>query len=75
MQTWLNSEVGGAKSQMTQRTVRILKILKFCCVDVEEHWEPTTQTIDFCLGSVELVNDFLNELRSQNCLNIFIPYS
>ena len=63
----LKSEVGGAKSRSktTHITIRILKFLKFCCVDVEEHWERTTQTIDFCLVTVELVNDFLNELRSK----------
>ena len=45
MQTWLNSEVGGAKSRSQTLNPNNRKNI--------EHWEPTTQTIHFCLGSVD----------------------
>ena len=67
LQTWLKSDVGGGKSerQSLQVVVRVLKYLKFCCPDVEDDWEPNLHVIDFCLGSVKSLSDFINELREK----------
>ena len=53
-QQWLRSEVGGGKSigQAMQISVRVLKFMKFCCKDVPDDWNPSDDTLDYCIGSV-----------------------
>ena len=66
-QQWLRSEVGGGKSvgQAMQISVRVPKFMKFCCKDVPDDWNPSDDTLDCCIGSVQLVNDFITELREK----------
>ena len=64
-QEWLRSEVGGGKStsQAMQISVRVRKFMKFCCDDVPDEWNPSDDTLDYCIGSVKLINDFITVLR------------
>ena len=66
-QQWLRSEVCSGKSvgQAMQISVRVLKFMKFCCKDVPDDWNPSDDTLDYCIGSVQLVNDFITELREK----------
>ena len=41
-----------------------MRLLKYR-PDVAEDWETKLQVIDFCLGSMKSLNDFMNELREK----------
>ena len=62
---WLQSDGGGGKSslQSKQICVRVLKYFKYCCEDSDENAELVDNIVDFCLGSVNLLNDFLDWLK------------
>ena len=62
---WLTSPGGGSKSNIQAEQVgcRVLKYLKFCCQDVSKEWEIPESVVDYCLGSVTLISDFINYLK------------
>ena len=64
---WLQSPAGGSKSesQADQIASRFMKFAKFCCDDVSEAWEIPDTVVDYCLGSVTLISDFIEYLREQ----------
>ena len=63
---WLQSPGGGGKpeSQADQTLCRILKYLKFCCKDVEPSWELPETVLDYCLGSLSMLSDFVRHLQN-----------
>ena len=62
---WLQSDGGGGKSELQSRQIciRALKFFKYCCEDSDENAELVENVVDFCLGSVNLLNDFLDWLK------------
>ena len=63
--TWLKSPGGSGKdqSQAEQITTKVLKFAKFCCQDVNCNWDIPVSVIDFCIGSVTMLSDFVDYLR------------
>ena len=43
----------------------MLKYLKFCCDDHSSNWDIPDTVIDYCVGSVSLVSDFLDCLQEK----------
>ena len=64
---WLLSPGGGSKgdAQAEQIGCRVLKYLKFCCPDSESEWEIPTGVVDYCVGSVTLLSDFVEYLKEK----------
>ena len=62
---WLCSPAGGLKSltQADQISCRILKYLKFCCDDVCPSWEIPLTVVDYCVGTVNMISDFIENLK------------
>ena len=62
---WLMSAGGGLKSdvQADQISCRVLKYLKFCCSDSSSAWEIPKTVVDYCIGSVTLLSDFVDHLK------------
>ena len=58
---WLQSPGGGGKgeSQADQLLCKVLKYLKYCCADVSISWDIPESVVDYCLGSVTMISDFL----------------
>ena len=63
--SWLTSPAGGLKSniQAEQISCRVMKYLKFCCQDHNEEWDVPVQVVDYCLGSISLISDFITYLQ------------
>ena len=63
--SWLQSAAGGSKSmiQSDQIRMKLLKFLKFCCREAPENYQVTTETLDYCLGSVKHVSNFSDYLN------------
>ena len=66
-QNWLQSPGGGGKSlnQSEQLSSKVLKYTKFCCEDVSPTWELPPTVIDYCIGSVSMMADFINQLQEK----------
>ena len=66
--SWICSAGGGGKdfNQADQMCVKILKFCKFCCRDFEDTEELTRTTLEYCIGSVDLIQKFLIHLE-ENC--------
>ena len=64
---WLCSSGGGMKSynQASQISCRVLKFLKFCCQDCCSSWDVPFTVVDFCLGNISSISDFIDYLRDQ----------
>ena len=64
---WLCSPGGGMKSycQASQISCRVLKFLKFCCQDCCSSWDVPFTVVDFCLGNVTAISDFIDYLKNQ----------
>lgn len=64
---WLKSPGGGGKShsQAEQLSSKILKYMKFCCQDVSPCWEVPISVIDYCIGSVKLMAEFVTSLQDE----------
>ena len=64
---WLTSPGGGSKSnvQAEQTSCRVLKYLMFCCQDVNDDWEVPEQVVDYCVGSITLISDFITYLQDE----------
>ena len=58
---WLCSPGGGGKGaiQSDQLVCKVLKYLKFCCNDVSVSWEVSTSVVNYCMGSVSMISDFV----------------
>ena len=61
----LQSPGGGEKgeSQADQLLCKVLKYLKYCCVDVSLSWDIPESVVDYCLGSVTMISDFVGYLQ------------
>ena len=62
---WLCSPGGGSKgyTQASQISCRVLKFLKFCCQDCCPTWEIPNTVVDYCLGSITSISDFVDYLK------------
>ena len=62
---WLCSPGGGSKGyvQASQVSCRLLKFLKFCCADCCPTWEIPNAVVDYCLGSIASISDFIDYLK------------
>ena len=63
---WLQSPGGGGKgeSQADQLLCKVLKYLKYCCADVSLSWDIPESVVDYCLGSVTMISDFVGYLQT-----------
>ena len=61
---WLQSPDGGGKSerQVDQLLCKVLKYLKYCCADVSISWNVPESVVDYCLGPVTMISDFVGYL-------------
>jgi len=66
-QKWLRSLGGGGKShtQANQIACKVLKFTKFCCEDVSSSWEVPLSVVDYCIGSVKMISEFVSSLQEQ----------
>ena len=64
---WLMCAGGGSKSevQADQISCRVLKFLKFCCQDTSSTWDIPLAVVDYCMGSVNLISDFIECLKDK----------
>ena len=69
---WLTAICGGGtcKSQSYQTVSRSIKFLKFCACEEED--ELSGNFTDFCLGSPELITDFVETLKNDWALGILL---
>ena len=65
--SWLQSPGGGGKSlcQSHQLCVKLLKYAKFCCDDVDTTWDVPQTVMDYCIGSVVLLGEFIKYLQEK----------
>ena len=65
-QHWLESTAGGrkAKSQAAQVCSRAMKFLRFCFEDNSNGDDVTRQMVDYCLGSANLICQFLDAMEN-----------
>ena len=63
---WLQSSGGAGKgqSQADQLLCKVLKYLKYCCADVSISWDIPESVVDYCLGSVTMIFDFVGYLQT-----------
>ena len=63
---WLQSPGGGGKgeSQADQLLCKVSKYLKYCCADVSISWDVPESVVDYCLGSVTMISDFVGYLQT-----------
>ena len=63
---WLQSPGGGGKgeNQADQLLCKVLKYLKYCCADVSISWDVPESVVDYCLGSVTMISDFVGYLQT-----------
>ena len=63
---WLHSPGGGGKSysQCDQIACKVLKFTKFCCDDMSCTWDIPESVVDYCIGSVSLMSEFVENLQS-----------
>ena len=64
--TWLCSPVGGSKgfAQSEQIVSRVMKFLMYCCEDQEATWQIPNSVIDYCIGSVTMISNFIDYLST-----------
>ena len=63
---WLCSAGGGGKDlkQAKQICIRVLKFAKFCCNDVPTTWVLSLEILEYCIGSVNLIEKFIKYLKN-----------
>ena len=63
---WLQSRGYGEKggSQAYQLLCKVLEYLKLCCEDVSISWDIPESVVDYCLGSVTMISDFVKYLQT-----------
>ena len=64
---WLISIGGGgkSKSQAEQTSTRALKYLKFICADQLSSWEVPESVLDYCIGSVSSMSEFIDYIQEK----------
>ena len=64
---WLHSPGRGGKSysQCDQIACKVLKYIKFCCDDVSCSWDVPESVVYYCIGSVSLMSEFVENLQSK----------
>ena len=62
---WICSAGGGGKdmNQADQLCKKILKFCKFCCQSLDDNYELTRITVEYCIGSVDNVQKFMTYLE------------
>ena len=65
--SWICSAGGGGKdlNQAEQICKKILKFCKFCCKNLDDDYEVTRHVVEYCVGSVELIQKFMTYLEEQ----------
>ena len=63
---WLRRSSGGGKgeSQAGQLLWKVLKYLKYCSTDISISWDIPESVVDYCLGSVTMISDFVGYLQT-----------
>ena len=63
---WLKSPGGGGKveSQADQLLSKVLKYLRYCCAYVSISWDVPESVLDYCIGSVTMISDFVGYLQT-----------
>jgi len=58
---WLSSTGGGSKTKVQSEMAanKVLKFLKFCCADTSNEWDLPNNVVDYCLGSLKMISDFI----------------
>ena len=51
--------------QTDQTLSKVLKYLKFCCSDVSSVWNVPETVVDYCLGSLNMLSDFVEYLQNE----------
>ena len=51
--------------QGDQTLCKILKYLKLCCTDVSSGWNVPEKVVDYCLGSLDTLSDFVEYLQNE----------
>ena len=64
---WICSAGGGGKdmAQADQLCVKILKFCKFCCDDIDDDHDLSRATLEYCIGSVDLIQRFVTHLEEK----------
>ena len=64
---WMRTPGGGGKnvSQAEQICHKVLKYLKFCCSDVCTSWDIPVTVVDYCMGSVSMMSEFVTCLQDE----------
>ena len=62
----LQSHVGGGKgeNQAHQLLCKVLKYLQYCCAHVSSSWDVPDSVVDYCLGSVSMISNFVGYLQT-----------
>ena len=62
---WLQTPGGGGKclNQAEQICVKVLKYFKYCCDDVDKSWDIPEKVTNYCMGSVTLISEFVENLQ------------
>ena len=51
--------------QADQTLCKVLKYLKFYCIDVSSGWNVPETAVDYCLGSLNMLSDFVEYLQNE----------
>ena len=67
VKSWLQTPGGGGKMtvQANQTLCKVLKYLKSCCSDVFSEWNVPETVVDYCLGSLNMLSDFVEYLQNE----------
>ena len=52
------------ESQADQLLCQVLKYLNYCCADVSIPWDIPESVVDYSLGSVTMISDFVGYLQT-----------
>ena len=65
--SWLQTpgERGKMTVQADQTLCKVLKYLKVFCRDVSQGWNVPETIVDYCLGSLNVLSDFVGYLQNQ----------
>ena len=65
--SWICSAGGGGKdvNQAEQLCKKILKFCKFCCQNLDDDYEVTRTVVEYCVGSIELIQKFMTFLENE----------
>ena len=63
---WICSAGGGGKDQSQAKQIckRIMKFSKYCCQDLDESQEITKVLLEYCMGSVKFIEQFISFLET-----------